>query len=73
MTAPGGSHRKALSNAERGQIRLRLQALYAALYSLPNPVPVDQFANVMQQEANLRAEISQLETELKESAESKAE
>ncbi len=59
--APGSSHEKGLTAAQREQIRLRLQALFAALYSLPNPVPVDQFADVSQQRANLTAEISRLE------------
>ena len=62
--APGGSHKKALTKAQEEQIRLRLQALYGALYSLPASVPLDQGPAVMQQEANLRAQISDLEAQL---------
>jgi hypothetical protein len=69
--APAGSHRKALTKAKEEQIRLRLQSLYAALYSLPSSGPVDQLANVMQQQANLTAEISQLESQLADPAEPK--
>jgi uncharacterized membrane protein YsdA (DUF1294 family) len=69
--APAGSHRKELTKAQEEQIRLRLQALYAALYSLPSSGPVDQLANVMQQQANLRAEISDLEAQLAGTAEPK--
>ena len=69
--APAGSERKALTKAQEEQIRLRLQAIYAALYSLPNPVPVDQFANVSQQRANLTDEISRLEAQLADEAEPK--
>jgi hypothetical protein len=63
-TAPASSPRKQLTKAQEDQIHLRLQSLYAALYSLPNPVPVDQFANVSQQRANLTDEISRLEAQL---------
>jgi uncharacterized membrane protein len=69
--APGSSHKKALTKAQEEQIHLRLQALYAALYSLPTSGPVDQLPNVMQQQANLRAEISELEAQLADPAESK--
>jgi hypothetical protein len=69
--APDGSPRKHLTKAQEEQIRLRLQSLYAALYSLPTSGPVDQLPNVMQQEANLRAEISQLEAQLADPAEPK--
>ncbi len=62
--APAGSHGKALTKAQEEQIRLRLQALYASLYSLPASVPLDQGPAVMQQEANLRAQIADLEAEL---------
>lgn len=61
---PNGSHKKALTKAQEEQIRLRLQAVYAALYSLPASVPLDQGPAVMQQEANLRAQISDLEAQL---------
>ena len=50
--------------AQEEQIRRRLQALYAALYSFPTSGPVGQLPNMMQQRYNLMAEISQLETQL---------
>ena len=62
--APDGSPTKHLTKAQEEQIRLRLQSLHAALDSLPASGPVDQLPNVMQQEAGLRAEISQLEAQL---------
>ncbi len=62
--APDSSGEKGLTAAQKEQIRLRLQALYAALYSLPASVPLDQGPAVMQQEANLRAQIGDLEAQL---------
>ena len=69
--ASDSSRKEALTAAQKEQIRLRLQALYAALYSLPRSGPADQLANVMQQEANLRSEIAELEAQLGDTAEPK--
>jgi len=63
--------RKRLTKAQEEQIRLRLQSLYAALYSLPTSGPVDQLPNMMQQRYGLTAEIAELEAQLGDTAEPK--
>lgn len=70
-TAPDSSPKRHLTKAQEERIRLRLQSLFAALYSLPSSGPADQLANVMQQRANLQAEIAYLEAELGDTAQSK--
>jgi hypothetical protein len=52
---PAKSQGKALTKAQKEQIRLRLQSFYGALYSLPTVVPANELPNVMQQRANLTA------------------
>jgi hypothetical protein len=52
-----------LTKAEEEQF-LRLEALCAKLHSLPTSVPPDQRPAAIQQEANLRAQIADLEPQL---------